>query len=181
MSNRKFFDSGDEWQKFRESQAKRFGMTPAEFATFFKLYPFSVRGHNLDRGYGILLTGKAEIAAFLGITVKTLETWRKSTKFADLPIRWGMPASYAITDFLLLWKLETEISKMPEGLKRTAIAYEMGITTPELRNFIPVTKRTFYEKHYSDKRILDAAYLLARRRGLKSHIEEIKYEMKNEK
>jgi hypothetical protein len=172
MSKQKFFDSGEEWQKFRESQAERFGMAPGTFAVFFKTYPLSVRDRDYEGVYGQTLTGKPEIAAFMGITVKTLETWRKINKYPDMPIQWGTPASLAETDLLLYWKTNTEISKMSEGLKRSAIAYLMGTSVETLRNgFLPVSKRTFYKSRYSKSAILDAAHILMERRTLKHQIE----------
>jgi hypothetical protein len=174
MSNR--YDSKGQWEDFRKLEAKRFGMPLDRYKDFFKRYPEYDRLGWIDNRliHEQILRGKPEIAAFMGISVKTLEVWHRNNKFPDLPVSWGNPVSYAITDELLYWKTRIEFLKIPEGLKRTAIAYLAGCTIRDLREkYIPVTQRTIFQTRYSERKILEAAHLIQLRRQLQSNVEEI--------
>jgi len=167
----KFYDSGEEWQKFREAQADRFGMSVQLFSDFFKTYPKQTRNSLIDKDriLGQILTGKPEIAAFMGITVKTVRTW--INKYPSLPIQTGLPSWKALSDRLLLWKIDQTISRLPEGLIITIICQQMGITPRILREkYLPKHSKRVVFKNYPKKKLDDALFLLLTRSIIKDSL-----------
>lgn len=82
---------------------------------WFKTFPFNKWSDNpalRDK----LLVGKPVIAAFLGISEKTLKRW--FLKYPDLPVVREQYRCVALTNHLMLWKIAQELDRLPKIILR---------------------------------------------------------------
>lgn len=77
---------------------------------WFKTYPFN-RWSDNPALYDKLLVGKPVIAAFLGISGKTLKRW--FLKYPGLPVIRQQYRCYAVTSDLMLWKIARDLDQLP--------------------------------------------------------------------
>lgn len=107
-------------------------VNPLGLKKWYKIYPFGKLSDNpaiRDK----VLVGKPIIAAFLGISEKTLKRWFK--KYPELPVLRTTHRCYALTNNLMLWKVAGELDRSSESLLRAArsqmyanIASQTGVT-----------------------------------------------------
>jgi hypothetical protein len=130
------------------------GMLPTGLKRWFNNYPF---GNHSDctKIKNKLLVGKPVIAAFMGISEKTLKRW--FVKYPTLPIERTQYRCYALTNNLMLWKVYQELEKVPESC--IAAAYDRVVTN--LAAFLHVTKK-FYLDYYVRRRNPDHPFLRTR-------------------
>lgn len=127
---------------------------PVSLKRWFKNYPFGT--HSDNRAIrNKLLVGKPVIAAFLGISVKTLKRW--FVRYPNLPIERAQYRCYALTNNLMLWKVYRELRKMPDSCIDAA---NDRIATNNA-TFMGVTKK-FYLEHYIRRYDPDHPFLRAR-------------------
>lgn len=75
----------------------------------------------IDRAFNKMLVGKPVIAAFLGISDKTLKRYlNESHKCHDIPVQRGQHRCIAITNDLLIWSINSELNKLDSALVEKA-------------------------------------------------------------
>jgi hypothetical protein len=79
---------------------------------WFKTFPFNKWSDN-PALYDKLLVGKPVIAAFLGISEKTLKRW--FLKYPDLPVIRQQYRCFAMTNDLMLWKIAQDLDRLPQS------------------------------------------------------------------
>lgn len=113
---------------------------PLSLKRWFKNYPFGSNSDNCAIRNKVLV-GKPVIAAFMGISVKTLKRW--FVKYPTLPVERAQYRCYALTNNLMLWKVYRELRKMPDS----CIAVANDRIATNYAAFMGVTKK-FYLEHY---------------------------------
>jgi len=113
---------------------------PSRRKGWFKTFPFNKWSDNpvlLDK----LLIGKPVIAAFLGISEKTLKRW--FLKYPDLPIMRQQYRCYAVTNYLMLWKIAHDLERLPKSQFEAARARVVSETAERMG----VTKKHYLVIH----------------------------------
>lgn len=93
-----------------------------------------------------LLIGKPVIAAFLGISEKTLKRW--FLKYPDLPIMRQQYRCYAVTNYLMLWKIAHDLERLPKSQFEAARARVVSETAERMG----VTKKHYVATYVTQSR-----------------------------
>ena len=101
----------------------------------------------LMKSPNIILVGKPVIAAFMGVSEKTLKRW--FVKYPGLPVQREKYRCYALINNLIIWAIQSELDKLDSNLvkkaKYIAMSEQHGVC---LEHFM---KNYVYKSQYRDE------------------------------
>ena len=118
---------------------------PSRRKGWFKTFPFNKWSDN-PALYGKGLVGKPAIAAFWGISEKTLTRWFK--RYPELPVIRHPYRCYTVTNVLMLWKITQDLKKLPPSQFDAVFARIIS----EKAELLGVTRKHFVETYITKSR-----------------------------
>jgi len=112
---------------------------------WFKTFPFNKWSDNPALN-DKLLVGKPVIAAFLGISEKTLKRW--FVKYPDLPVIRQQYRCYAMTNHLMLWKIAQDLDRLPKSQFEAARAKMIS----DAADFMGMTQKHYVATYVTQRR-----------------------------